>query len=131
LDQLEQAEKLHTGLSSLKFGFNRVHGYYIELSKNQADSKAVPAHYQRKQTLKAVERYTTPELKAFEDQVLSAESQALAREKWLYQHLLDEIKLALPVLCDLATGLAHLDVFNAFAENALQSNWTAPTLYCE
>ncbi|HQU08996.1 MAG: DNA mismatch repair protein MutS, partial [Legionella sp. 21-45-4] len=131
LDQLEQAEKLRTGLSSLKFGFNRVHGYYIELSKNQADSKAVPAHYQRKQTLKAVERYTTPELKAFEDQVLSAESQALAREKWLYQHLLDEIKLALAVLCDLATGLAHLDVFNVFAENALKSNWTAPHFMSE
>jgi DNA mismatch repair protein MutS len=126
LEALEQAEKQRSGLSSLKFGFNRVHGYYLELSRTQADTNTLPVHYQRKQTLKSTERFTTPELKLFEDQVLSAESKALTREKWLYQHLLDEIKTYLPQLNQLAQGIATLDVLNTLAARALDLGWNCP-----
>jgi len=123
---LEQAEKQRSGLPSLKFGFNRVHGYYIELSRIHAEK--VPAYYQRKQTLKNVERYITPELKIFEEKILSAQVKALAREKWLYEHLLDEIHQSITRLSQVAQAIAELDVLNNFAERAQCLNWTRPEL---
>ncbi len=128
LEKLEQIEKQKTGLSSLKFGFNRVHGFYIELSKGQSLNASLPAYYQRKQTLKSSERYTTPELKAFEEQVLSAESKALAREKWLYEHLLDVLLTSLPPLTEIGKALAHFDVLNTLSERAESLNWSRPLL---
>lgn len=124
LQRLEADEKQRTGLSSLKFGFNRVQGYFIELSKVQAEK--APAHYSRKQTLKNVERFITPELKGFEEKVLSAEVKALAREKWLYEHLLSELSAYIPQLTLLAHALAHLDVLANFSERAQRLNWCKP-----
>ncbi len=126
LDKLEEKERQETGLGSLKFGYNRVQGYFIELSKTQAEK--APAHYQRKQTLKNVERYITPELKRFEEKVLSAQVKALAREKWLYDFLLDEIYKSLSELTLLANALAALDVVANLAERALSLNWSCPEL---
>ncbi len=123
---LEQEEKQRSGLPSLKFGFNRVHGYYIELARQHAEK--APPYYQRKQTLKNVERYITPELKAFEEKVLSAQVKALAREKWLYENLLEEIHQSLAILNQLAHALAELDAVNNFAERAQTLNWICPTL---
>jgi DNA mismatch repair protein MutS len=128
LASLEKDEKQRTGLSTLKFGFNRVHGFYIELSRAQSESTQIPLHYQRTQTLKNAQRYTTPELKAFEDRVLSAESKALAREKWLYENLLDEIQTVMPALTNVALGLAQCDALNTLAERAQTLHWRAPTL---
>jgi DNA mismatch repair protein MutS len=126
LSELEIAEKTRTGLSTLKFGYNRVQGFYIELSRVQADK--APSHYQRKQTLKNVERYITPELKAFEEKVLTAEIKALAREKNLYEGLLETILTYLPQLKAFAEALATLDVLTNFAERALTCHWCCPTL---
>ncbi|KTD16018.1 DNA mismatch repair protein MutS [Legionella israelensis] len=126
LIQFEQKEKLQTGLSSLKFGYNRVQGYFIELSKNQADK--APSHYQRKQTLKNVERYITPELKSFEEKVLTAQVKALAREKWLYDYLLNEIAPFVSILKSLASSLAEIDVLCNFAERAQSLGWCCPEL---
>lgn len=110
----------------MKFGFNNVQGYYIELSKTQAEK--VPPHYHRKQTLKNVERYITPELKQFEEKVLSAQVKALAREKWLYEHLLLEIQKNINELSHLAQTLAQLDVLTTLAERAQSFNWSCPKL---
>ncbi len=121
---LENQEKKSTGLSSLKFGYNRVQGYYIELSRNQ--SEKAPAHYQRKQTLKNAERYITPELKLFEEKVLSSQVKALAREKWLYEHLLEAINPFISALGQLAQALAQIDVLSNFAERAKQLKWCCP-----
>ncbi len=129
LENLEQDERQKTGLSSLKFGFNNVQGYYIELSK--AQSEKAPAHYHRKQTLKNVERYITPELKVFEEKVLSAQVKALAREKWLYESLLEELQQSIADLTDLARALAQLDVLNTLAERAQNLNWCCPKLVAE
>ena len=126
---LEMFEKQRSGLSSLKFGYNRIHGYFIELSHAQAEK--VPLHYQRKQTLKNVERYTTPELKAFEEKVLSAQVKALAREKWLYAHLLEEVHQSIAVLKEIAEALSLLDVLATFAERAQSLNWHCPMLVDE
>lgn len=123
---MEQEEKQRSGLSSLKFGFNRIQGYFIELSRAQAAK--VPAYYQRKQTLKNVERYITPELKTFEEKVLSAQSKALMREKWLYESLLDEIILWLPQLTRLADALSLLDVLSNLANRAQALGWHCPEL---
>ncbi|KTC65624.1 DNA mismatch repair protein MutS (plasmid) [Legionella adelaidensis] len=123
---LEEQEKKRSGLSTLKFGYNRVHGYYIELSRIQADK--VPPYFQRKQTLKNVERYITPELKTFEEKVLTAQVKALAREKWLYENLLLELHPYLKELHQLAQGLAQLDVLANLAERAQSLNWIPPTL---
>lgn len=122
---LEQQEKTRSGLSSLKFGFNRVQGYYIELSRVQ--SEKAPSHYQRKQTLKNAERYITPELKTFEDKVLSSEVKALAREKWLYEHLLDEIQASIPALFKIAEALSILDVLTCLSERAHSLDWCCPS----
>ncbi|USQ15144.1 DNA mismatch repair protein MutS [Legionella lytica] len=129
LDKLEQDERQRTGLSSLKFGFNNVQGYYIELSK--AQSEKAPVHYHRKQTLKNVERYITPELKVFEEKVLSAQVKALAREKWLYDNLLEEIQRSISELTQLARALAQLDVLVTLAERAQSLNWCCPKLVAQ
>lgn len=123
---LEQAEKQRSGLSTLKFGYNRVQGYFIELSR--AQSEKVPLNYQRKQTLKNVERYITPELKTFEDTVLSAQSKALSREKWLYECLLEELHKSIAYLTQVAQAAAQLDVLSNLAERAATLNWHCPEL---
>lgn len=127
--QLEAKERERTGLSGLKFGFNSVQGFYIELSKTQAVK--APLDYQRKQTLKNVERYITPELKQFEEKVLSAQTKALAREKWLYDNLLIEIQNDIVPLTQLAQALATLDVLVTFAERAQHFQWSCPKLVAE
>jgi DNA mismatch repair protein MutS len=124
--KLEQQERAATGLSTLKVGFNRIHGFFIELSRNQ--SQKLPANYQRRQTLKNVERYITPELKAFEDQVLSSRERALAREKYLYEQLLQSMQKQVPTLQKIAESLATLDVLQNFAQRADQLNYICPEL---
>ncbi|MDF1758208.1 MAG: DNA mismatch repair protein MutS [Legionellaceae bacterium] len=124
--ELEKMEKERSGLSSLKFGFNRVHGYYIELSHSQADK--APAHFQRKQTLKNVERFITGELKEFEEKVLASENKALAREKWLYECILNEVLKYTSELAKIAEGLAELDVISNLAERAQSLQWCCPDL---
>lgn len=121
---LEQREKERTGLSTLKVGYNRVHGYYIEISKGQ--SGQAPADYIRRQTLKNAERYITPELKEFEDKALSAQSRSLAREKALYESLIDTLNECLHPLQESAAALAQLDVLANFAERAATLNLVKP-----
>lgn len=116
LTDLETRERVRTGISTLKVGYNRVHGYFIELSGSQADK--APADYIRRQTLKNAERYITPELKEFEDKALSAKSRALAREKALYEELLDILGKQLLPLQDSASAVAELDVITTLAERA-------------
>ncbi|MDH3990849.1 MAG: DNA mismatch repair protein MutS, partial [Gammaproteobacteria bacterium] len=113
---LEAREKERTGVANLKLGYNRVHGYYIEISKSQAGK--APTEYVRRQTLKAAERFITPELKEFEDKVLSARERALSREKYLYESLIDSLSESLAAMQATATGLAQLDVLGSFAERA-------------
>lgn len=126
LIRLEEQEKTRTGLSSLKVGYNRVHGYYIEISRAQAQQ--APADYIRRQTLKNAERFITPELKAFEDKALSARERALAREKILYDALLDKLIPHLSPLQASAHAIAELDVLANFAARALHLNWCCPEL---
>ena len=130
LVDLEVREKERTGLSTLKVGFNRVHGYYIEVSKGQSKNE-LPAEYVRRQTLKNAERYITPELKEFEDKALSSKSKALAREKDLYDALLDKLAEELGRLIISAEAIAELDVLNNFAERAANLDYTRPTLVDE
>ncbi len=130
LVQLEQREKQRTGSSTLKVGFNRVHGYYIEISKGQAGGE-LPADYQRRQTLKNAERFITPELKEFEDQVLSANSKALAREKSLYDDLLETLAGDLHTLLASIEAVAELDVLTTFAERAVNLDYCRPELSAE
>ncbi len=126
LVDLESQEQQKTGINSLKVAYNRVHGFYIEVSKSQ--SNAVPTEYVRRQTLKAVERYITPELKAFEDKVLSARERSLAREKYLYEALLKQLGDDLTDLQKCALALAQLDVLTCFAIGADKYDWSAPEL---
>jgi DNA mismatch repair protein MutS len=126
LVDLEQREKERTGIATLKLGYNRVHGYYIEISKAQADK--APVEYVRRQTLKAAERYITPELKEFEDKVLGARERALTREKFLYEQLLDLLHEVLGELQLCASGLAELDVLACFAERAQTLRLTQPEI---
>lgn len=126
LVKLEEQEKQRTGLSTLKVGYNRVHGYYIEMSRLQAQE--IPADYIRRQTLKNAERFITPELKAFEDKALSARDRALAREKILYDDLLEKILPDLAVLQASADAIAEIDVLANFAERAAHLNWCCPSL---
>lgn len=114
--EIEQRERESTGINSLKVGYNRVHGYYIEISRGQSDR--APDTYQRRQTLKNAERFITPELKAFEDKALSAKSRALAREKGLYDALLERLNEDLAPLQDSAAAVAELDVLSNLAERA-------------
>ncbi len=123
---LEARERERTGITTLKLGYNRVHGYYIEISKGQA-AKA-PDDYTRRQTLKGAERYITPELKEFEDKVLSARERALNREKLLYEELIDALGEVLPELQQTAAALAELDVLTCFAERAETLNLVKPEI---
>ncbi len=129
LTKLEQDEKARTGISTLKVGYNRVHGYYIEISRLQ--SEQAPADYIRRQTLKNAERFITPQLKEFEDKVLSAKSKSLAREKQLYEELLEHLVQHLKALQENAYSLAELDVLTNFAERAQALNLCCPELTTE
>ncbi|MDO9142341.1 MAG: DNA mismatch repair protein MutS, partial [Methylobacter sp.] len=126
LIDMENREKAATGISTLKVNYNRVHGYYIEISNLHANK--VPAHYTRKQTLKGAERYITEELKAFEGKVLSAKEKSLSFEKALYEELLGIIGASLTPLQQCAAALAELDVVVNFAERAETLNLAQPTL---
>ena len=121
---LEGRERNRTGIASLKVEYNRVHGFYIEVT--HANTEKVPADYRRRQTLKNAERYITPELKTFEDKALSAQDRALAREKDLYEKLLDSLAPSLPTLQRLAAALAELDTLATLAERAATLGYSAP-----
>ena len=121
---LETRERARTGIDKLKVEYNRVHGFYIEVTQAQSDK--VPDDYRRRQTLKNAERYITPELKAFEDKALSANDRALAREKYLYDQLLDSLAPFIPQLQRIAAAIAELDVLATFAERAATLNFCAP-----
>ena len=121
---LEVRERARTGITNLRVQFNKVHGFYIEVSQGQ--SSKVPDDYRRRQTLKNAERFITPELKAFEDKALSAQERALAREKFLFEQLLDQLQAFVPSLTRLARALAALDALCALAERALTLGWCAP-----
>lgn len=122
----EQEQQAVSGINSLKVGYNRVHGYYIEVSKINSDK--VPEHYIRRQTLKAVERYTTPELKQFEEKVLSSKEKSLAHEKALYQDLLSSLSPDIPSLQKLADAVSELDVLANLAERAMTHRFCQPEL---
>ncbi len=124
LMQLELREKERTGIPNLKVEYNRVHGFYIEVT--HAHSEKIPADYRRRQTLKSAERYITPELKTFEDKALSAQDRALAREKFLYEGILDALSKFIPVLQQLAVAVAEIDVLCTLAERAQALGYTAP-----
>jgi DNA mismatch repair protein MutS len=121
---LEVREKARTGIANLRVQFNRVHGFYIEVTQGQLDK--VPDDYRRRQTLKNAERFITPELKTFEDKALSAQDRALAREKFLYEQLLDQLQAYVPTLSQCGAALASLDALCALAERSLTLNWCAP-----
>ena len=124
LMQMEQREKQSTGIASLKVGYNRVHGFYIETNRQTTP----PAHYIRRQTLKSTERYITPELKEHEDKVLSSREKSLARERILYAQVLQALQPELASLRQVAVSLGELDVLNSFARIALENNWCRPVL---
>lgn len=123
---MEQREKANTGISTLKVGYNRVHGYYIEISRGQSDK--APVEYIRRQTLKNAERFITPELKEFEDKALSAKSRALSREKHLYDELLETLNQDLAILQTCAAAVAEMDVLATLAERAHNLNFCMPKL---
>ena len=122
--ELEARERTRTGIANLRVQFNKVHGFYIEVTQGQASK--VPADYQRRQTLKNAERFITPELKTFEDKALSAQDRALAREKLLYEQLLDRLQAHIEPLAALARALASVDALAALAERATTLNWCRP-----
>lgn len=126
LIDLEARERASSGIATLKVGYNRVHGYFIEISKGQADR--APVHYTRRQTLTGAERYITEELKQFEDKVLSAKDRSLTREKLLYEGILDELNRDLEPLKRAAGALSELDVLACFAERARELDWSQPQL---
>jgi len=127
LEQLEIRERETTGLSSLKVGYNRVHGYYIEISKGQADQ--APDSYVRRQTLKNNERFIIPELKEHEDKVLSSQGKALALEKQLYEQLFELLMPQLALLQRSSSALAQLDVLSNFAQCAEDYNFNPPSFH--
>ncbi|UOG18832.1 DNA mismatch repair protein MutS [Acinetobacter sp. PK01] len=124
LIDLEIKEREQSGIPTLKIGYNRVSGYYIELTRAQAEQ--APEHYIRRQTLKNTERYITPELKSFEDKVLSSESRALAREKMLFEMLLDELRQDIANLQVMSAAIAQIDLLSNFAHQARLRNWSRP-----
>ncbi len=124
LGELEERERQRTGLGALRTGYNRVHGFYLELPRSQAEQ--APADYVRRQTLKHVERYITPELKTLENRVLGSRSRALARERQLYEALLERLREPLAGLQQLAAALAEIDVLASFADRAGQGGWCRP-----
>ena len=121
---LEIRERENTGINTLKIGYNRVSGYYIELTRAQAEQ--APDSYIRRQTLKNAERYITPELKSFEDKVLSSESRALAREKALFEMLLDELRQDIGNLQMMSAAIAQIDLLSNFAHQARLYSWNRP-----
>ncbi len=123
--ELETRERARTGITNLRVQFNKVHGFYIEITSSNLDR--VPEDYRRRQTLKNAERFITPELKAFEDKALSAQERALAREKWLYEQLLDQLAPHIPALTRTARALATLDVLCTLTERSLTLDWCAPS----
>ena len=127
--ELEQRERERTGIAGLKLGYNRVQGFFIEVSRAQAER--VPADYLRRQTVKSAERFITPELKGFEDKVLGARERALAREKQLFEELLTQLIDRIGALQSTAMALATLDALASLAERALALNWSAPQLVDE
>jgi len=132
LIDLEAREKARTGISTLKVEYNRVHGFYIEVT--HANSDKIPDDYRRRQTLKNAERYITPELKTFEDKALSAQERGLAREKWLYEGILDALQGAVPQLQRIARAIAQLDGLASFADTAAggrHGNWCQPEFSSE
>ena len=122
--ELEARERARTGIPNLRVQFNKVHGFHIEVTGSHLEK--VPADYQRRQTLKNAERFITPELKTFEDQALAASERALAREKWLYEQLLDALQPFVPALSALARALAGIDALAALAERAAALGWCRP-----
>jgi DNA mismatch repair protein MutS len=126
LVDLETRERARTGIANLRVEYNKVHGFYIEVTHGQTDK--VPDDYRRRQTLKNAERYITPELKAFEDKALSAQERALAREKYLYEKLLNDLAPHIGTLQSIAHALAQLDTLTALADHAMRNNWCAPQL---
>ncbi|MES2295885.1 MAG: DNA mismatch repair protein MutS [Pseudomonadota bacterium] len=129
LVDLETRERARTGIANLRVEYNKVHGFYIEVTHGQTDK--VPDDYRRRQTLKNAERYITPELKVFEDKALSAQDKALVREKLLYDQLLGELAPHIGTLQSIARALAQLDTLTALAAHALRHNWCAPRLVGE
>ena len=121
---LEGRERARTGIANLRVQFNKVHGFYIEVT--QSNLAQVPDDYRRRQTLKNAERYITPELKAFEDKALSAQERGLAREKWLFEQVLDQLQPFVAPLSRVARAVAALDALCALTERALTLNWCAP-----
>ena len=126
---LETRERERTGIANLRVQYNKVHGFYIEVTQGQASK--VPVDYQRRQTLKNAERFITPELKAFEDKALSAQERALTREKFLYEQVLDALQPHVKALTDAAIAIATLDALCALAERSLSLNWCAPQFVAE
>ncbi len=124
LVQLEARERERSGIPNLKVEYNRVHGFYIEVSNAHAEK--IPAEYRRRQTLKNAERYITPELKSFEDKALSARDRALALEKTLYEQVLESLQPHIPALQRIARSLAELDLLVSFAADSLRLNWCRP-----
>ena len=129
LVDLEARERARTGIANLRVEYNKVHGFYIEVTHGQADK--VPDDYRRRQTLKNAERYITPELKAFEDKALSAQERALAREKHLYERVMSDLAAHIGTLQAIAHAIAQLDVLVALAGHAMRNNWCAPQLVAE
>ncbi len=121
---LETRERQRTGIANLRVQYNKVHGFYIEVTQGQLDK--VPLDYLRRQTLKNAERFITPELKAFEDKALSAQDRALAREKLLYEQLIDQLQTHLDELGGVARALGSLDALATLAERAMTLNWCRP-----
>jgi DNA mismatch repair protein MutS len=126
---LETRERARTGIANLRVQFNKVHGFYIEVTHSYLDR--VPDDYRRRQTLKNAERFITPELKAFEDKALSAQERALAREKWLYEQVLDQLQAFIAPLSELARSLAALDALVALTERSLTLDWSRPSFSIE
>ncbi|TCS36079.1 DNA mismatch repair protein MutS [Paucimonas lemoignei] len=129
LVDLEARERARTGIANLRVEYNKVHGFYIEVTHGQTDK--VPDDYRRRQTLKNAERYITPELKAFEDKALSAQERALAREKFLYEQILQNLAPHIPRLQAISCAVAQLDALASLAVHALAHNWCAPLLVDE
>ena len=129
LVDMEARERERTGIASLKVEYNKVHGFYIEVTHANVDK--IPDDYRRRQTLKNAERYITPELKAFEDKALSAQERSLAREKLLYEQILDALLPVVPTLQTIARAVAQLDLLAGFAESALKRNWCKPQFAAE
>ncbi|CAM5219355.1 DNA mismatch repair protein MutS OS=Castellaniella defragrans OX=75697 GN=mutS PE=3 SV=1 [Castellaniella defragrans] len=128
LMEIEARERERTGIANLRVEYNRVHGFFIEVTRGQSDK--VPDDYRRRQTLKNAERYITPELKTWEDRVLSARDRGLAREKLLFDRILEQAAPHTEALARSAAALARIDALAALARHARENGWVAPTL-CE